>query len=129
MGVSLGFAIASCILPIVVAIVLWNFPMMIANAILKPEIDQPLEPIDARSMLTGLVLAIALYSLYYAAIDSIYWATLWQMSERSQSGGLPLYLNEEHRANMVATAVELIVSIFILLKARSLAYRMLSLTK
>lgn len=128
-NVSWGFAITSTILPILVATYLWYFPMIVAKSILKPEIDQPIAPMDVQSILTVLILAIALYFLYYAIIDAVYWITLWQMTERSYSSEVPLYLNVENKANMVATAIELFVSISILLKARSLAYRMLRLAE
>ncbi len=126
---SWAFAITSALLPIVVSIVLWCFPCAVANAIVKPEINDPIEPMGAQSVLTVLVLAIGLYALYYAIIDAVYWATLWQMAERSGDMEASFYLGPENKANMVATAVELFISVVILMKARSVAHRMLRITE
>jgi hypothetical protein len=125
LSVPLVFALSSVVLPVLVAWFLWNFPMMVATSILKPEIDQAVEPMNAQATLTVLLLAIALVFLYLAIIDAVHWATIWQMAERSHRGQAPLYLNEEHKANMLATTVELFVSAALILKARTLARKML----
>ncbi|SDS00201.1 hypothetical protein SAMN05216271_0930 [Halopseudomonas sabulinigri] len=125
--VSMAFAISSVVIPILVAIFLWYFPMKVAKTILKPEIDQPVEPMNAPSCLTVLLLAVATYYLYFAIIDAVYWATLWQMSERSQGAFAPLNLSQENKANMLSTIVELLVSAILILKARTISRKMLSL--
>lgn len=129
LSVSMAFAVSSVVLPLLVAAYLWYFPMMVAKSILKPEIDQPIEPMNAQSILTVLLLGIAAYYLYYAIIDAVYWATLWQMSARSQGGEAPLHLNEENKANMVAAALELFAASLIIIKARTLANKMLRLAE
>ena len=129
LNVSVAFAVTSAVIPLLVAIYIWYFPMTVAKAILKPEIDQPIEPMNAQSILTVLILAISLYFIYVSIVDAVYWATLWQMAERSHSAEAPLYLNVENKANMVATAIELFTSAMIALKARSLAYRMLRIAE
>lgn len=88
---------------------------------MKPEINEPMEPMGSHSVLTVLVLAIGLYAFYYAIIDAVYWAALWQMAERSGDMEASLYLGPENKANMVATAAELFIAIVILMKARSVA--------
>lgn len=123
--VSMAFAITSVVLPILVAVLLWCFPMKVAKTILKPEVDQPIEPMNAQSWLTVLLLAVATYYLYLALIDAVYWATIWQMSERSHGGHAPLNLIEENKANMLATIIELLVSATLILKARTISRKML----
>ena len=127
--VSWAFAITSSVLPMLVASILWLFPMMASSYILKPEMDQPLEPMNSHAILTVLVLAIGLYSLYYAISDSIYWLTFWRVAERSQEHIGALYLGAENEASMVATVVELMVSIALLAKARTIASSMLRIAK
>jgi len=127
LNVSVAFAISLVVIPILVAIFLWYFPMKVARTILKPEIDQPIEPMNAPSYLTVLLLAVATYYLYFAIIDAVYWATLWQMSERSQDALAPLNLSQENKANMLTTIVELLVSATLILKARTISKKMLSL--
>lgn len=127
--VSIMFMLVTSIFPLVIAILLWYFPLSVSRSILKPDIDQPIEAMNAQSILTVLVLAIGLYVLYFAASDSIYWATLWHMSSQSNYSEAPLYLGGDNKANMVTTAVELAASIAIILKARTLSSRMLQVAK
>ena len=82
---------------------------------------------NAQSLLTVLLLAIAIYYLYFAIIDAVYWATLWQMSERSHGGNAPLNLSQENKANMLSTIIELLVSATLILKAQTISRKMLRL--
>ncbi len=127
--VSWAFAITSSVFPMVVASLLWLFPMMASSYILKPEMDKPIEPMNSQAVLTVLVLAIGLYFLYYAISDSIYWLTFWKIAERSQEHIGSLYLGAENEASMIATAVELVISIVLLVKARTIASRMLRIAQ
>lgn len=122
---SILFVLSTTVLPILAAAMLWCFPLTLSRSILKPEVDQPVECLSAQSVLTVLILAIGLYTMFYAVIDSIYWTTLWHMSSESQHSSAPIQLSEESKANMLATAIELTASIAILLKARSLSCRLL----
>lgn len=127
--VSIFFILATTLSPFAASIFLWFFPFTVSNLILKPEIDKTIEPMNAHSVLTVLVLSIGLYIFFYALIDSIYWVTLWHMSSQSQYASASLYLADDNKANMLATAVELAASVAILLKAKTLSYRILRLTK
>ena len=129
MDVSIIFISITTLCPLIGAVLLWYFPFSITNSILRPEMDQAIEPMNAQSILTVFVLAIGLYAFYNAVIDSVYWLTLWHMSERSSYSGTPFDIGGESKANMVATAIELGASIAILLKARSLSCRMLRLAE
>jgi len=123
------FAITSTALPAIAAVFLWFFPMMVAKSIIKPDIDQPLEQMGAQSVLTVLILAIALYNLHSSLMDTVYWVTLWQVSERSHGLEAAIYLNPESKANMLTTGAELLLSILVIVKARSLAVHVLRLAK
>ena len=129
MNVSTLFMLATTLFPLISSVFLWHFPFSVTNSILRPEIDLPVEPMNAQSMLTVLVLAIGLIALYNALIDSMFWLTLWHMSEQSMYSDVQLSINNENKANMVSTALELGLSIIIILKAKSLSCRMLRLTE
>lgn len=126
---SLLFVSGTTLIPFVIAVILWLFPVSVAKSIVKPEVDQQIEPIQPQSALTVLVLVIGLIAFYYAVVDSVFWLTLWHMSERSTFSGTPLDLSTENKASMVATAIELCASVIILAKARSISRRMLSLAE
>lgn len=123
------FAITSTALPIIAAIFLWLFPMMVAKSIVKPEADQPFEQMGTQSWLTVLILAIALCALYNSLMDAFFWATLWQVSEKAFGVESAIYLNPENKASMVATGAELLLASIMIMKARSLAAHVLRLAK
>ncbi len=129
MPVSLLFISATVFSPLAISLLLWYFPLTVSNKILKPEIDKVIEPLSAISILTVMVLAIGLYVFYHAFIDSVYWATLWHMSSQGPNADASLYLMEDNKANIVATIVEIIVSIGLIFKAKSLSYRLLRLAE
>lgn len=120
-NVPVAFAITTVILPFLASVLLWYFPMIVAKSILKPELDQEFQPFNAEELLTALVLGISLYFLYYAIIDGVYWLTVLQTDQSlySQNAG-------EQKANMIATAVEFVVSIGLIMKARTVARLMMN---
>lgn len=128
-SVSALLVLTTMLTPFFISIILWAFPLTVSKYIIKPELDQKVEPLDKNSLLTVLILAIGLYVFYYAAIDSVYWATIWNMSSESRHSGPLLSLNEESKANMVATGVELVAAIFIILNASTLSAKMLKLVR
>ncbi|WP_049630494.1 hypothetical protein [Cellvibrio sp. pealriver] len=121
-----SFAIASTVLPVVAASFLWMFPMLIANALIKPEMDQLVEPISVKSALAVLVSVIGLFFLFNGIIDSVYWMTLWKLANSHDSGVVGnFHFGSENISSMVATGVELLLSAFLILKSRACAYHML----
>lgn len=129
MPVSTLFIAGTVLIPLIVSLLLWFFPLSVSKSILKPEIDLPIEPINSTIILTVFVLAIGLYVFYYAFVDLVYWAVLWNMESHSQYSMAPLSLTEDNKANMVATALELVISIGLILKAKTLASNMLRFAK
>jgi hypothetical protein len=115
------FVITTVLLPFLASVLLWFFPMIVAKSILKPELDQEIQPFSADELLTALILGISLYFLYYAIIDGVYWLTVFQASDHSpysQPSG-------EQKANMIATAIEFVVSVGLIMKARTVARSMM----
>ncbi|MBL4584600.1 MAG: hypothetical protein JKX83_08285 [Pseudomonadales bacterium] len=127
MDISTVFVASTVVCPLVIAVVLWVYPCTVANILLKPEIDHPIEPMRAKELLTVFILGIGSLSLYNAVIDSVYWATWWQMSLNSQYSAAPLILDVNTKSSMAATALELIVAAIIVFKARTLASKILRL--
>ncbi|MBU2886580.1 hypothetical protein KO507_12480 [Gilvimarinus agarilyticus] len=122
----LAFVFTTTAAPLLAALCFWFFPLKLAKLIVKPEIDQPIEAMDVLSILTTVLLAMAVYFLYYAIVDAVYWATLWLIAERSLD---PFYLDADNKANMVATALELLFSGLLLLKAKTLARKVLRIAQ
>ncbi len=125
-SVSWFYSVVLTIAPILFAAYLWFFPLVIAKKIIKPELDQALEAIDPQGMLTILILAMALFFLYNAIIDGVYWVSIWQIIERSDS---ITSLADENKADMIATGFEFAVSFILLMSAKSLARNLLNLAE
>lgn len=110
LGIPLALAIPTKAVPILLAIVLWCFSLMIANAILESAIDQPFATMNDQSMLTALILSIALYFLYSAIIDALYWVALWYITESDQGVRAQPNLNHERNAHVMEIGFELVSS-------------------
>lgn len=119
--VSRTFALGTSILPVIVSVVMWRFPLSVARRIATPEIDLPLEPLRARSILAALIGALSLFFLFYAVVDAVYWATYWHMVQSGEIADAVLRIGGEQKANTLATIVELVVATGILLKSNTLA--------
>lgn len=129
MPVSLLFISVTVFSPLAISLLLWNFPLIVSKKILKPEIDKVIKPMSTLSILTVLVLGIGLFVFYQALVDSIYWATIWHMSAQGPNADASLYLMEDNKANIVTTIAEVVVSIGLIFKAKSLSYYMLRFAK
>ena len=127
-GLPLAFAWASTLVPLLVSLCLWFFPMTVSRLIIRPELDQSFEPVGLKGLLTVLVLGIGLYVLYFAVSDTVYWLTLWQMSHDDYSDST-LYLGSDSKAAMVTTAIELVLAFVLVARARTVSDAMLKLTR
>jgi hypothetical protein len=75
------------------------------------------------------VLGIALFAFYNALMDAIYWALALNMSGNEEEATASLHLTVEDRASIWVTGIEVVVSLAIIGKARSIAKRMLEFAK
>jgi hypothetical protein len=80
-GPSLFFSLSSSIVPILISIMLWHFPLTVAKKILPPSSEAPTN-ISPHAFLTVIVIGIGIYTLYYAIVDSVFWLTLNNCSKK-----------------------------------------------
>lgn len=102
---------------LVIAIVLWNFPLSIAKKIIPSEAEINSEGISAKSLLSVFISAISLFFLYRSIMDGVYWATLLNLSE----GGGYATFSPENRASILATGVELFAAALLFFNARKIS--------
>lgn len=126
---STVFILTTTLSPLAAAILLWLFPFSVTNLILKPETDLPVEPMGPAPLLTVLIISIGIYTLFYAIIDSIYWLNFWHLNSRNQVLSGPIPLGDPSKANMIATAFELAISMALVFKAKTLAFYTLKFSK
>ena len=97
---------------ILVAALLWFFPLSVARKLLPvardsatvPAVSHPTFPALAFSVLGGWVLASALS-------DSVYWLVFFVYSERA---GVDYSVSPDYVASMVATGAELLIGVYLL---------------
>ena len=117
------FSLVSAIFPLFVSLILWQFPLLVSRTILKSEMDGDVDgskPTPA-DMLAVIVAGIGLYTLYYAVVDAVYWGALWAYTEEQKHVGQLFDINADRKANMLATGVELVAALVLLVKARVVA--------
>lgn len=109
------------VIPLIIAAILWQFPLLVSRTILKPEMDQEVELLQPTSFLAIIISGIAVYTLYSGVVDAVYWTSVWFM--KVNAVGVPVWaeLGVEAKANCLATAVEVLVSLVLLVKARRVA--------
>jgi hypothetical protein len=129
MAVSPFFAIASSIIPILFSVVLWIFPLSVSNSILKPEMDRDVVPLSQGSWLVIMLIGIGLYTLYYAIVDSMFWLYFLHMSSQSSLSDAPLIMRGEDKANLVISILEVIASLFLILKSKTISKFILRISK
>lgn len=124
----LVFAWVTVLSPLAISLLLWFFPMTVAASIIRPELNQPFESLSVVNILTVLVLAIGLYTLYYGVSGTIYWLTIWQISTNLDYSNSSAF-GGESKAAMVTTAIELILAVLLVARARMISGLMLKLTR
>ncbi|WP_157497139.1 hypothetical protein [Hahella ganghwensis] len=123
-------AYASSLIPFFIAMLLWFFPMTVSRSILKPDLDKVIEPVSPGNTLTVILLAMGLYFFYNAAVDASHWLTILFMNARSAQYAQDFFhISPEHKAQMVAIALELILSTVLILKAKTVSQKMLKLAR
>lgn len=129
LSASLPFVISTALVPLLIALLLWFFPMTTSRLILKSDLDRPIEPIDASSLLMVILISLGLYFFYDALTDAVYWLTLQYVAGQDQHLGRSLSISREYQADQVVTVLEFVVSLAIIARARSLASLLLKHSK
>jgi hypothetical protein len=102
---------------LVLAIILWYFPLSSAKKIIPPEAEVNPEGISASSLLSILISAIALLFLYRSIMDGVYWLTLLNLIENSSYSTI----GPENKASMYATGVEFFAAACLFFNSRKIS--------
>jgi hypothetical protein len=105
------------IFSIVVAVLLWRFPMTIARSMV--DFRDPGESDASSASMEQLqnvgFTILGLYLLFHVVSDLVSWAVIWFVNQRNHT---LTALTVEQVASMIATGVELMFVLFLLLGAR-----------
>ncbi|MCW8880466.1 MAG: hypothetical protein OQK04_20315 [Kangiellaceae bacterium] len=127
-GPSLVFSLISALAPILVAMFIWLFPLSVAKKLLPPTNEQ-VKAISSQSTLTVLILAIGVYTFYYAVVNSIYWITLAHVFVRDEYGGIVKSLSNQDKAHIFSTIIEFILSLVLIAKAKTISRKLSDFSK
>jgi hypothetical protein len=119
---NIWYELISFSIGMVASILLWMFPLTVSKTIVKPEINKEINPIGAKEFLTLLVITLGLFTLFYAISDTVYWVLVYKIME----GEIPSGVVAENTANMIATAVELLLSLLLITKSKNIVSYLLS---
>ena len=129
MVVSPFFAVVSAFIPILFSVVLWTFPLSISNSILKSDMDREVAPMSQGSWLVVILIGIGIYTLYYGLVDSIYWIYVLHISSQNVMSDVPLLMGAGDKANLVISIMEVVTSIVIIFRSKTISGYILKISK
>lgn len=106
------------LIPILLSIFLWLFPLTIASKILGSE-EKEFEPVNPKGILAVLVASIGLFYLFESVIDGLYWLTLHRMM--SEPPYTMMTLTHYDKASIASSIVELVLAFGLLCFCKSIA--------
>ena len=115
--ISLPVLLVAVLLPMLVSILLWFFPLSIAYKLLGSE-DKAFEPTNTVTILAILIASIGLFFLYQSLMDTVYWFTSYNFLSAMSS---TFSFGPEDKAQIVSTAVELAFALILTLRCKSIA--------
>ena len=107
--------IATVVVPVVVAILIWRFPLTVAKTIVPTPSNQSLDALDKNDLFVGATIILGLYVLAFGLVDLIYWITRFKIISDVNTQGLSSADNLETTANFYATLVEIGIGVWLIL--------------
>ena len=125
---SFFFSLSSSIIPILISIVLWFFPLTVARKIL-PSTDETKSDVSPHSLLTVIVLGIGIYMLYFAILDGVFWLMFANVFVKDELGGISKALSNEDKSNIVVTVIEFVLALVLIARAKTIASAMIRFSR
>ena len=91
--------------------------------------DRDVLPLTQGNWLVVMLIAIGVYTLYYAVIDSVYWVYVSHMSAKSTLTDTPYLMRAEDTANLILSIIEVVISALLILKAKTISVFLLKVSK
>lgn len=115
-----GVALLNVVIPVLIAVVLWMFPNLVARKITGKE-SQTVSPLNAHSTLSVLIAAIGVFTFFYAFADAWYWIILSSMMEKVNPSNPDVTFLSDTTAQMWVTGIELVLSLILIFKCKTIA--------
>lgn len=102
--------------PFMLSSLLWFFPVTIAKILTPPECDKDIQPLSYTSLSSILISAIGVCLVVNTLPDALYWLAVFNMNPE-----IPDNHTSENKANAMATALEIFLAVFIIIKSHAIA--------
>ena len=105
---------------ILIAILLWNFPLIIAHKITGfPSMEESnIETPEFEELLSIGLILLGLYLLFYVISDLLYWGIAWLALQRDTSSDLSF--NFDQKIAISITFIELVFAAYLILGNRTI---------
>ena len=114
--------------PIVIAVVLWFFPMLVAGTIVRSDMNDE-AGVSVFSTLYVIVAALGLFLICNAISDLFYLVTLVQLiSEQTYQQGVSEIIAQS-RSSIVASVVELVLGLVFVFWCRSISDKIIHVSR
>jgi len=115
------------ILSVLVAIVLWKFPLSLSKHLLAPELDEKVVEISPYNFLCVTLIGLGVYLTYRAITDAFAWFLYYQYVGVGEYGA-PVMINFEVKIDMWTTLVEFILSVILIFKSKTIANQLMKVS-
>ena len=108
------------VLLVLIAIYLWKFPLTVTRKLIPFEkhIDTESQQVSYEQIQLVAFTVLGLYLLFNVVSDIIYWSTILFISFRDSN--IPVEISIDQKGQMVATVIELIFVLFLLLGSKGI---------
>ena len=106
---------------------LWLFPVTAAKCVLGTQQNQNVEPIPKQDVMAIVIIGIGLYVFVWGTVDIVYWCSYMYLSSNIPPS--PEYPDIDSKSNIVATIVQLVLGLSLILKSKSLSASILRIAR
>jgi len=118
----------AALLPLLVAVALWCFPLAISRRIVEPDImPAEIQPPTLHSLAQILVAAVALYFMFSGVVGVAYDVVAMMSSNRPPLTNALWYMSSDMVASLASSVVELALSLLVFVKSAAIGRLMVRL--
>jgi hypothetical protein len=118
----------AALLPLLVAVALWCFPLAISRRIVEPDImPAEIQPPTLQSLAQILVAAVALYFMFSGVVGVAYDVVAMMSRNRPPLTNALWYMSSDMVASLASSVVELALSLLVFVKSAAIGRLMVRL--
>ncbi len=111
---------ATILVPFIVAVLVWLFPLSLAKSIVPNMEHQPLVALSQSELYIAAITLLGIYVLSYAVPDFIFWLTRFYIASTMRKEGIEFERGSEPTSHFVSTIVELAIGVWLVLGSKGI---------